>query len=245
MTKPKNTPVARGVAYTALLLGTGALTGFMIFLYTGTFSVLDLGFGPAEILFLDAGLSLLFFLQHSIMLRKGFRARALKYIPSPYFAPLFAISSSLALFSLMIAWQESSYILFSAEGMVRLLFRLLFLASVVGFAWSARALNSLDAFGTKTLLRHIKNRGPEPSPLTIQGPYKFVRHPLYSFSLLMIWSSPEISADRLLFNGLWTAWIITGTLLEEKDLVRDFGEAYQKYQKTVPMLIPLKLFFRQ
>jgi hypothetical protein len=35
----------------------------------------------------------------------------------------------------------------------------------------------------------------------------------------MIWSSPDISADRLLFNLLWTVWIFVGTLLEEMDLI--------------------------
>jgi protein-S-isoprenylcysteine O-methyltransferase Ste14 len=35
-----------------------------------------------------------------------------------------------------------------------------------------------------------------------------------------------------------TVYIIIGTKLEEKKLVLEFGEAYIKYQKEVPMLIP-------
>jgi protein-S-isoprenylcysteine O-methyltransferase Ste14 len=44
--------------------------------------------------------------------------------------------------------------------------------------------------------------------------------------------------DRLLFNVLWTLWVVLGTYLEEKDLVAEFGEKYRHYQKTVPMLFP-------
>jgi protein-S-isoprenylcysteine O-methyltransferase Ste14 len=54
----------------------------------------------------------------------------------------------------------------------------------------------------------------------------------------MIWSFPDLTSDRLLFNLLWTAWIVIGTLLEEKDLVNIHGKLYQDYQQRVPMLIP-------
>jgi methanethiol S-methyltransferase len=47
-----------------------------------------------------------------------------------------------------------------------------------------------------------------------------------------------VTADRLLFNVLWTGWIWIGAILEERDLVREFGDVYQRYQKAVPMLVP-------
>jgi protein-S-isoprenylcysteine O-methyltransferase Ste14 len=68
-----------------------------------------------------------------------------------------------------------------------------------------------------------------------------VRHPLYFFTLVMIWTSPDITLDRLLFNVLFTGWIVVGTRLEERDLVAEFGEHYSVYQRHVPMLIPYKL----
>ena len=57
----------------------------------------------------------------------------------------------------------------------------------------------------------------------------------------MIWSYPHLTADRALFNVLWTLWIFTGSVLEERDLVAEFGDRYRDYQNKVPMLIPWRI----
>ena len=77
--------------------------------------------------------------------------------------------------------------------------------------------------------------------LVVQGAYRWVRHPLYFVALLMIWSYPVLTVDRLLFNMLWTAWIVVGAVLEERDLTADFGNDYRKYQRNVPMLLPTRM----
>jgi protein-S-isoprenylcysteine O-methyltransferase Ste14 len=58
---------------------------------------------------------------------------------------------------------------------------------------------------------------------------------------VLFWSCPSLTADRLLFNILWTAWVVMGTILEERDLVDDFGDSYRDYQANVPMLVPHRL----
>ena len=78
-------------------------------------------------------------------------------------------------------------------------------------------------------------------PLAIRGPYRWVRHPLYSLFLVLLWVCPDITADRLLLNTLFTAWIVLGTVLEERDLARDLGDPYRAYQRQVPMLVPWKV----
>ena len=79
---------------------------------------------------------------------------------------------------------------------------------------------------------------PPAAGFVARGLYRYVRHPLYLFTLLLIWGTSRLSTDRLLFNVLWTAWIVVGTKLEERDLLVDFGPAYRRYQAQVPMLIP-------
>ena len=72
-----------------------------------------------------------------------------------------------------------------------------------------------------------------------------VRHPLYLFSILMIWSCPDLTTDRLLFNFLWTVWIVIGAFLEERDLVTEFGDLYLEYRKRVPMFIPCRICLKR
>ena len=80
-----------------------------------------------------------------------------------------------------------------------------------------------------------------PPVMVVKGAYRWVRHPLYLAVLLMIWSYPVLTVDRLLFNMLWTLWIVTGTVLEERDLVAGFGDEYRDYERNVPMLLPTRI----
>ena len=115
--------------------------------------------------------------------------------------------------------------------------------SIVGLILGLKSLRGFDPFGRKQISKFINNQKEEKeNQFVYSGPYNFVRHPFYFFILIMIWTHPIISADRLLFIFLWTIWIIIGTFLEERDLVNQIGNDYREYKKKVPMLIPYKIF---
>jgi methanethiol S-methyltransferase len=233
---------AKIIANLGLSFGAGSLFLFMIFLYVGSFCFLEFGLNNTRLLIVDASLCLAFFIQHSAMLRKGFRRYLSQLIPPFYYSAAYAIASGIVLLIVLLFWQKSPFMVFSASGAFWWIFRFIFLFSIAGFFWASRSLGGFDPFGAKTIFYHISDKQPKTFPLTIRGPYKYIRHPFYFFSILMIWSCPYISADRLMFNLLWTGWIIIGTYLEERDLVGEFGEEYQSYQATVPVLIPYKIF---
>jgi protein-S-isoprenylcysteine O-methyltransferase Ste14 len=125
--------------------------------------------------------------------------------------------------------------------MYHIMLRALPLLAIAGFAWGVSSLGAFDPLGIGKIRRHIHNKETRPMPLAVRGAYRWMRHPLYFFCLVIIWSCPDLTADRLLFNILWTMWIWIGTLLEERDLVADFGESYRLYQARVPMIIPYKI----
>ena len=76
-------------------------------------------------------------------------------------------------------------------------------------------------------------------PLQVGGMYRYVRHPLYFFSLLVIWPNPRMTLNLLLVNIALTLYILFGSIVEERRLVRQFGDAYRAYQHRVSWLIPL------
>ncbi len=227
--------------FLAVILGVGSLVGFWIFLYTGPFRLVDLQLRPLPAHLVDAGLSLLFFLQHSVMVRRFFRQWVRRVLPAPFYGALYAISSGLALLVLMIFWQASSTVLVSLEKPFFGVVRSAYFVSLAGLAWCILALRIVDPFGLQPLVNYLRG-GAEAAPasFTVCGPYRWVRHPIYFFSIITLWSYPPLTSDRLLLNVLWTAWIVLAAGFEERDLVAVFGDQYREYQGTVPMLIPLK-----
>lgn len=77
-----------------------------------------------------------------------------------------------------------------------------------------------------------------PEPLQTEGVYAISRHPLYLFSLLLIWPTPVMLSGWLGFCVAATVYFMVGSRLEERKLRAVFGEAYQRYQQRVPWLVP-------
>lgn len=74
--------------------------------------------------------------------------------------------------------------------------------------------------------------------LVREGLYRFVRHPLYTFSLLILWFSPSISVNSFVVYVALTAYVLIGIFFEERKLLREFGQEYTEYRSVTPMLIP-------
>ena len=236
--KRKLGPTEKFLSAAAFLIGGGALLLFAFFLLFGSLNLVDLQFDEQSRLVFDAALCLLFFLQHSLMTRGSFRRRLIRIVKEDYQGALFSIVSGITLFVFVLLWQGSDLILLSPDGLVRWLWHSLFVIGLAVFIWGSRSLGSFDSLGTRTIRRGPDDDWPHRAELAAEGAYRWVRHPQYAGTVLMIWSLPHLTADRLLFNILFSCWIVIGARLEEKDLVAEFGSAYRAYQQQVPMLIP-------
>ncbi len=78
--------------------------------------------------------------------------------------------------------------------------------------------------------------------LVTRGLYRVVRHPLYTFGLLLVWLSPGVSQNSLTVYIGATLYTLIGAYFEERKLLHDFGEAYAEYKRKTPMLIPGLVF---
>jgi protein-S-isoprenylcysteine O-methyltransferase Ste14 len=227
------------IVFLAVSIGGSSLVATVLFLLLGPLFFIDLGLGQPAKQFLNALLCLAFFTQHSGMIRQSVRDKFFLRRSDRYYAAVYAIVSGIGLWSLIVLWQPSGNLLFSFEGLPRLLVRSLFVLSIFGFVWGNKSLGDIDGFGIEAVL---KQKTPTPTSrvpeLSIKGPYQFVRHPLYLCMLMMIWSFPDWTSDRLLLNILWSGWIVLGARWEERDLVNDYGKLYEDYQRRVPMLVP-------
>jgi len=220
------------------LIGGGGLLIFMIFLFGGSFNLVELEINEIQVIIIDVILCLLFFTQHSLMARKPFREWLRGILPSHYYGAFYAVASGIAVLVLVIFWQESTYMLLSGQGLVRLLFRAVFVLAIGGVAWTLLSLGFFVNFRVQPMVDDLRGKQSVSSLVIDRGPYRWVRHPLYLSSILMIWSNPDLTLDRLLFNLIFTTWVVIAILLEERGLIATFGEGYRRYQQEVPMLIP-------
>ncbi len=233
-----------GVAALAWILGAGSLLLFGIFLWTGSLGVVELQLPQRYLIAIDASLCVAFFLQHSIFIRHSIRSSLQKFIPEYSYGTAYTIASGGTLLLLVLLWQRSPLIFYELSGSSRIAARGVLILAFAGFFWGIRSLKRFDAFGTDALQAHLRGKQSVTPELTIVGPYRLVRHPFYAFGIVACWATPLLSLDRFLFNALFTSWIWLGATLEERDLLRVFGEDYAHYQKIVPMFVP-RLWARQ
>ena len=242
---PARTLIEKAADWTMVGLAAGlggtSIVAFGVFLYAGPLDLVELGFGLWGGLAFDAGLSVLFFVQHSWMVRRSVKRRLARIVPKHYLDAVYAIASGIALFAVVLLWQESTHMIWEATDVSWWVARLIFLLALAVGVWSGLSLKGFDSLGLRPIRHRFRLETPRAPALVAQGAYRWVRHPMYLVVLLMIWSYPVLTADRLLFNVLWTLWIVVGTILEERDLADDFGDEYREYQRKVPMLLPTKI----
>lgn len=112
--------------------------------------------------------------------------------------------------------------------------------SGIGLIVSLLQIDLLRFLGLRQVMAYF-NDAPLPLPnekLQIRGLYKIVRHPLYLFSIVSIWSVSIMSDVYLGFCVGTTLYFVVGSLYEERRLAKTFGESYIQYQQQVPWLIP-------
>ena len=99
-------------------------------------------------------------------------------------------------------------------------------------------INHFDLFGLRQV--YLRMRGLDYTPLhfTQRAFYKFVRHPIMLGFVIAFWSAPRMSVGHLVFSIATTGYILIGTTLEERDLMKFHAAEYGAYRARVPMLFP-------
>ncbi len=144
---------------------------------------------------------------------------------------MFAILSLLPVAWLMLISEDRSLYLIPFPWNVP--FLLGQLAAIIAFFMSAFQTGGMAFLGITA--PSASGQGPG---LVTGGPYRFVRHPIYSSGLLLLWLSPHMTVNRLVITSAITFYILIAIPLEEHKLLQEFGVAYKDYAKATPALIP-------
>jgi len=112
----------------------------------------------------------------------------------------------------------------------------------IGIFWSFKYICIREFLGINQIERYMQKRYSsdldEDLTLTIGGPYKYSRHPIYFFSIMFLLFRPTMDLFYLTFFLLIVAYFYIGSYYEEKKMVKSFGEIYTNYQKSVSQIFP-------
>jgi protein-S-isoprenylcysteine O-methyltransferase Ste14 len=195
--------------------------------------------GPlAAALAIDAGLLVLFALQHSGMARPRFKRWLTRFVPEAAERSTYVLLSSAALFVLFWQWQPLGGVVWELQGeAARAAVFAVYAAGWVMVLATTFLINHFDLFGLRQVWLAFRGVPYTPLRFATPGPYRLVRHPLYIGWFTVFWAVPTMTAAHLLFAVGTTAYILAAMRWEERDLVAAHPE-YAAYRHRVPMLLP-------
>ncbi|MGE3526427.1 MAG: SRPBCC family protein [Gemmatimonadales bacterium] len=223
------------------LLGVGALVSVIlvslgVFAFTG--GPVHIA-NPAGAALFNVGLLVLFGVQHSLMARAAFKERWTRIIHPSMERSTFVLATGLVLLPLVALWQPLPAALWSFDspvargalrGVALLGWAYLFLATF--------AIDHFELFGLQQSWRAFRDRPPVAVPFRERWMYRFDRHPIMTGVLVGLWATPDMTVGHLLFAGGLSAYLVVGVQLEERALLRQWGEVYESYRRRVRSLVP-------
>lgn len=112
-------------------------------------------------------------------------------------------------------------------------------AAALGLLAGVRQTDALAFLGIRQWLEYQPERSrPQPETLVTGGLYRWVRHPLYTFSFVLLWLMPVMTWNLLAVNLSLSLYLVIGAWFEERKLVQQFGADYEAYRRRTPMLVP-------
>ena len=228
----------------AYLVGLVGLVLFMLFVGDWQFAPWRINAhepGPiVSALLINAGLMLLFGLQHSMMARPAFKRLLTTVIPKAAERSTYVLLSGLLMLLYCLAWQALPGTIWELESSA---LRVTILGvQILGWLIVVIATSSINHFelmGLQQVYYNLIGKSEPPANFSERGLYCFVRHPIQLGLLVGIWCAPTMTTTHLMLSATMTLYILVALYFEEKDLVATLGEDYEDYRRRVPMLVPL------
>jgi hypothetical protein len=119
--------------------------------------------------------------------------------------------------------------------------------SLAGIIWCFKYISTREFLGIEQVKRWFNNQYDvneldEKMTFVIEGPYKYMRHPVLFFGGMFLILRPVMSLFYLTCLICIILYIYIGSFYEEKRLIQKFDRSYIEYQKKVPRFFPVRLF---
>ena len=194
---------------------------------------------PLIAMLTNVGLIGLFGLQHSVMARRGFKNWLKTLLPEAVERSTYILMSGIATCALMYYWQSVPGMVWQVESLSMIVFLcVLYGVGAMYLLLSTFVTNHFELMGLRQVYLYFCNTPYTALPFTNKYMYRYSRHPMMLGMLVLLWSTPEMSASRFILAMLFTMYIAVGIYFEERDLVRSFGDTYRKYKQQIAAFLP-------
>ncbi len=176
---------------------------------------------------IDAALFSAFAVHHSLFARDAVKQWVARAVPGELLRSVYVWIASALLITMCALWQPIGVDMYRQTGLLAAIHAGIQLIGVALIARSVRAIDPLELAG-------IRRESPTAEPsLQTGGPYRWVRHPLYSGWLLLTFGAAHMTGDRLFFAGIALIYLLIAMPFEERSLLTSFGRTYDDYRRIV------------
>jgi len=219
-------------AWVGALLFAISLAGFL-FAYAFTFAGQPVTSRPVE----DAAVNLLLFAlfasHHSLFARTPIRAWVARRVPVLPERTLFVCVASLLLIVVCWSWRLLPGTIWKVEGAAAALLHAVQFAGIVLVIRSTAVVGVRELAGLAPSHSGSQAGSEVGASLTIRGPYRWIRHPIYAGWLLLTFGVPLMSTTRFVFAAASAAYLLLAIPLEERTLRSTMPHAYARYATQV------------
>jgi len=115
--------------------------------------------------------------------------------------------------------------------------------ALAGLFWAFKYICFKEFLGLNQVKRFFeKNYNSELDEeltLLVEGPFRYTRHPVYFFSILILLFRPTMDLFYVVFFLCLVIYFYISSYFEEEKLAKHFGEIYTDYKKSVPKIFPV------
>jgi protein-S-isoprenylcysteine O-methyltransferase Ste14 len=192
-----------------------------------------------QALLVNIAILVAFALQHSGMARPAFKRWLSKYLSPVVQRSTYVLASSLAMIGLMLLWQPIGWVVWSVEvSPAKEMILASYLVGWLAMCWATFLIDHYELFGLRQVWCAFRGVAPCRDPaFRTPAAYRFVRHPIYTGWLIILWAAPVMTISHLVIATGLTLYIVLGVRFEEDDLARRIPY-YDQYRRKVPMLLP-------
>jgi methanethiol S-methyltransferase len=174
-----------------------------------------------------------FALHHSVLARTRMRNVVRRHVPPYLERALYTWTASLLFLAVCWLWRPVPGAVYRLEGPWWWIGAAAQAAGMLFTHCGSAALDALDLAGVRQVNDARTGAAPAHVPLKTTGVYGLVRHPIYLGWLLLVFGAPTMTATRLVFATISSAYLAIAVPWEERGLVDVFGPDYRAYQQKV------------